>query len=151
MRHPKREISDPAELEDVLQSARYLILGINDDPAPYLVPLFYGYEKGTLYIHCARQGLKLDLIRRNPRVGFALAVEPRIKAGETACAFSAESRSIVGRGVAREARDDAERARGLGSLMRHYGWENREYRPDSLARTCILAVDIQEMKGKRIG
>jgi nitroimidazol reductase NimA-like FMN-containing flavoprotein (pyridoxamine 5'-phosphate oxidase superfamily) len=151
MRRPKREISDPAELEEVFQSARYLFLGMNDDPAPYLVPLFYGLEKGTLYIHCAMEGRKLDLIERDPRVGFALSVEPRITKGEAACDFSAVSRSIVGRGTARVVGDDAERARALASIMRHYGSENREYRPDSLTRTCILAVDVEELRGKRIG
>jgi hypothetical protein len=146
-----KEITDPLEREEVFSKATHLFLAMADEPAPYLVPLFYGYEEGTLYIHCARKGRKLDLLRGNPRVGFALAQEPSIVGGETACAFSARSRSIIGHGEAREVSDDEERRKGLDAIMRHYDERTPMYEEKSLARTCVLAVDIKEVRGKRIG
>jgi nitroimidazol reductase NimA-like FMN-containing flavoprotein (pyridoxamine 5'-phosphate oxidase superfamily) len=151
MRRPDREIVDADELADVLHAARTVYLGIGDDPAPYVVPLFYGYEDETIYIHCAREGLKLDLIHKNPRVGFSLAEEPRIMAGESACSFSACSRSIVGHGTARIVENETERTRGLSAIMRHYGSDERTYASESLSRTCVLAVDVELLRGKRIG
>ena len=45
---------------------------------PYIVPLHYGYEytEGILifYMHCAKEGHKLDLIRSNPNVCIEVAV-----------------------------------------------------------------------------
>ena len=151
MRHPTREITDPKEIEEIIGRAKYLYLGMAGDPAPYLVPLFYGYVPQKLYIHCARAGLKLDLISKNPRVGFALCEEPEILRGETACGFTARSRSVVGDGTARIAVDDHERLAGLAAIMSHYGSDDRRYKPDSLERTCVLAVDIRKLRAKRVG
>jgi nitroimidazol reductase NimA-like FMN-containing flavoprotein (pyridoxamine 5'-phosphate oxidase superfamily) len=151
MRRPAAEISDAGGIEEVLGSAVYLFLGIKDDPAPYLVPLFYGYVPGRLYIHCAQAGAKLELIGKDPNVGFGLAEEPRIVPADTACGFSAKARSVIGDGVARIVSDPEERILGLNAIMSHYDAQNPAYKPDSLARTCVLAVDIISMRAKRVG
>jgi nitroimidazol reductase NimA-like FMN-containing flavoprotein (pyridoxamine 5'-phosphate oxidase superfamily) len=151
MRKAAREISGQAELAEVLERSRHLFLAIHDDPAPYILPLFYGFTEGRIYIHCAAEGTKLQLIAKNPRVSFGAAEEPRIVAGESACGFSGRSRSVIGQGTARVVSDERERVRGLDAIMRHYGVQAPSYRPDSLARTCVLAIDIQGMRGKKIG
>jgi hypothetical protein len=34
--------------------------------------------------------------------------------------------------------------------MRHYGRERPAYRPDSLERACVLRIDVEELRGKRL-
>ena len=71
MRRKDREITDIHKIEEILAGARYLHLGVFDGEYPYVVPLHYGYvmenEKLTFYVHCAKEGHKLDCIRRNHR------------------------------------------------------------------------------------
>ncbi len=141
-----------AQAEEILDKARYLVLGIGDEPAPHVVPLFYGQEQGRLYFHCARRGTKLDLLRARPRVSFVAAEEPEIRPGESACRFSARCRSVMGRGVARIVSDDAERIRGLDAIMRHYAAStDPRYSPDDLARTLVVCIDVEEIHARRIG
>lgn len=46
--------------------------GVLDDEYPYVVPLHYGYQinggKLTFYVHSAKEGHKLDCIRKNDSV-----------------------------------------------------------------------------------
>lgn len=53
-------------------------LSCNAEGAPYVVPMNYGFALApdgrlTLYLHCAAEGRKLDLLRRDARVGFAIS------------------------------------------------------------------------------
>jgi hypothetical protein len=151
MRRADKEIKNPEELAAALSRARYLCLGIADMTAPYIVPLFFGYEQGRIYIHCARDGRKLDLIREHPRVGFAAVEEPEIVEGDSPCDFSARSQSVIGHGIARVVEEEGERKLGLDAIMRHYSAGTPVYSPQSLKKTRLISIDIEEMRGKRIG
>ena len=76
MRRKEREVTDIKEIREVLDSCKVCRLGIADEGGAYIVPLNYGYrlEDGvlTLYFHGAKEGKKLDLIRKNPEVGFEM-------------------------------------------------------------------------------
>jgi nitroimidazol reductase NimA-like FMN-containing flavoprotein (pyridoxamine 5'-phosphate oxidase superfamily) len=150
MRTAKKEITDRAELEEILSRADVLYLALHDTPAPYVIPLTFAYADGALWFHCAREGTKLDLIRRDPRVGFSAVADARVEPGAAACDFTARGRSVVGRGTARICADPAERRRGLDALVRRYGRERPDYRPDSFERTCVVRIGVEELRGKSL-
>jgi len=58
------------EMERFIKEHSYGRLGLCLKSEPYVVPVAYGYEQGKIYFHSARQGKKLDLIRKNDRVCF---------------------------------------------------------------------------------
>ena len=67
MRQKAREITDRAVLCAMLDGMDTLFLGIHDEPAPYVVPLNFGYAYGenlTFYFHCAQEGYKLELLAK---------------------------------------------------------------------------------------
>ena len=151
MRRADREIVDRAALDEILQSARILFLGLRDEPAPYVVPVCFGIEKDTLYVHSALVGMKIDLLRRHAVVGFSACTEMQVIPGAAACDFTSAARSVVGTGRARIVESEEERMKGLDSIMRHYTegpTARASYRPDSLSRTCVIAVRIDTLRGK---
>ncbi len=152
---PEKLTTDLGEITRILDQCSILFLSFSDDPAPYVVPVFFGYEPGRLYLHCAKEGTKLDLMRAHGQVGFSAATQAEIVEGRDACAFSARARSVVGTGVARLVEEEEERRHGLDLIMRHYAarraGEGFSYRESSLSRTNVIAVDIVRMTGKRIG
>ena len=81
MRRKEREVIDYAEIEEIIRSAGCagLILG---GMYPYIVPMNFGYEnvngRRTLFFHCAGEGRKLDLLRRNPDVAFEMDCRHRL-------------------------------------------------------------------------
>lgn len=151
MRRAEKEITGAAGLREAFLAARTLILAINGEEAPYLVPLSFGLEGECIYVHSSPAGRKMDLLSRFPRVSFAAVEEPVILEGEAACGFTARARSVVGRGTARLVTDEKERIRGLDAIMRHYSGRPPVYAPGVLARTVVIAIQIDGLRGKRTG
>jgi hypothetical protein len=154
MRRAGREITDRAALDDILQSARILFLALRSRPAPYVIPVCFGIEKGTLYVHSALAGTKIDILRLRPVVGFCACTEMTATPGAAACDFSSAARSVVGTGRARIVESEEERIRGLDSIMRHYADRpdgKASYRPGPLSRTCVIAIRIDTLRGKNTG
>jgi len=171
MQRAEREIADPLALQKILEDAQVLYLALRDEPAPYVIPVCFGADNGVLYIHGAAAGTKIDLISRDPMVGFSASTQMRVIPADSPCGFSSKAESVVGTGRAEILTDDAARRHGLDLIMRHYaghrtrwhlaGHRTRwhfgggqaafEYKPASLARTCVIAVRIHAMRGKRTG
>jgi len=124
MRRKDREITATDDILQIIEKAKYLHLGLFDDSFPYVVPLHYGYEfkDGNLYffLHSAKEGHKLDLIRQNPNVCIELEcdVEP-VSGGEIPCKYGSTYGSVIGRGKAEILTDTNEKIRGLEMLMQH--------------------------------
>ncbi len=151
MRRKDKQISDLSEIEGIIRKATVCFLALCDDAEPYVVPLNFGYADGRLYFHSARQGRKLDVIRRNDRVAFALASETAVVGADSPCGWTARYRSVAGRGRAAVVEDPLEIEAALDLIMAHYGGSRGGYDPPHLARICVIRVDIEEMTGKRSG
>lgn len=61
----KRQALAPEACADILAQESHGVLALAGDDFPYAVPLSYVYTDGALYFHCAREGLKLELARRD--------------------------------------------------------------------------------------
>jgi uncharacterized protein len=150
MRRSERQVADLDEIQRILEDSQVVHLAMHDEPAPYVVPLFFGHEAGRLYVHSAVSGTKIRLLRADSRVGFSAATRPGIVEGESACSFTARARSITGTGIARIVDEESERLHGLDLIMRHYTGGDRgfTYDPASLSRTLVIAIDIVAILGK---
>jgi nitroimidazol reductase NimA-like FMN-containing flavoprotein (pyridoxamine 5'-phosphate oxidase superfamily) len=153
MRRAESEITARAQLEEILRKAKVLFLSLRDARAPYVVPVCFGWEGDTLYVHSALSGTKIDLIRADPAVGFSACTDIILKQGATACDFSLQAQSVAGTGRARILADDKERARGLDLIMRHYSEGDSAEAPvyGSLSRTCVIAITIESLRGRQLG
>jgi nitroimidazol reductase NimA-like FMN-containing flavoprotein (pyridoxamine 5'-phosphate oxidase superfamily) len=110
----------------------------------------FAYADKKLYFHSAREGRKLDLIRHNPRVGFALAIETAVAVtGDGPCGWTMRYRSVVGRGRAVIVEDGLEKIGALDLIMAHYGGPTDGYDPRRVAAIAVIRVDIETMAGKR--
>ena len=154
MRRSEREITDQGALDEILQAAEFLFLGLRDEPAPYVIPVCFGADNGTLYVHSALVGTKMDLLRADPVVGFSACTPMTVTPGRAPCDFSVDGRSVVGTGRARIVEDAAERVRGLDAIVRHYAAVaagKSAYNPGSLARTAVIAIHVDTLHGKCMG
>jgi uncharacterized protein len=152
MRRAAKEITDPAELGAILDEAALLFVSFHDEPAPYVLPLCFGRIGGTLYAHSALEGAKMDLLRARPEVGFSAVAGMALETGATACAYGCAGRSVCGRGAVRVVEDPDERIRGLEAIMRHYDERAPvDFAPGTLSRTCVLAINADSLRGKRVG
>ncbi len=142
MRKSEREIADVHEKFAALLRCGYMTLAVEGEGAPYCVPLNFGAELAgntlVLYFHCAREGKKLDLLRKNPRVGFSAANMLR---------------SVCGTGRAEILEDETARLHALQVLMKHYSAEDfsvESFSPKALSLTCVVRISVDSWSGKRL-
>lgn len=153
MRRKDREITDTAIIESILQEALVCRLGLSDKGQPYVVPVNFGYRDNCLFIHCANEGRKLDIIKKNNRVCFEVDIAHEIIRGETPCTWAFKYKSVIGFGTAHIISDAEEKRKGLDVIMQKYSGEPGEfvYPEGSLDRVTIIKVEIETMTGKQSG
>ena len=153
MRRKDREVTDPEEIRGIIERAKILHLGLFDEGYPYVVPLHYGYEFGdgrlTLYMHSAKEGHKLDLIRKDPRVCAEIDCdEELVSGGDLACRYGSVFASVIGRGTAEIVEDEEEKIKGLELLMKHQTGRDFAFNGTMAAGVEVIRVSISEYSAK---
>ena len=152
MRRKDRQITDPAEIRAILARARVLHLGLFDGEYPYVVPMHYGFScedgKLTLYTHCAKEGRKLALLRRDARVFVEIDTDEALLPGETTCAWGAAYACVMARGRAAVVEDAEEKRRALALLMKMQTGRDFAITPAMAAAVTVLRIDAEEYSAK---
>lgn len=107
----KKELErDEAFAWEVLDTAPYAVLAMADGKGePYCVPMSPARDGRTVYLHCARVGEKLSLLKHNPKVALTAVSYYKAVSAEYTMSYA----SAVLRGQASIVEDDAERIRAL--------------------------------------
>jgi len=151
MRKKEKEITDPAEIEQIIKQAKVCRLGLVDGSEPYVVPVCFGYENNAFYFHCAPEGRKLELIKNNNRVCLEIDTDVEITGAEKPCGWSARYRSVIGVGRAHILEDEADKIRGLTVLMRQFEGKGSAVEFEKADRTAVVRIDIENITGKKSG
>ncbi|WP_292391719.1 pyridoxamine 5'-phosphate oxidase family protein [Methanosarcina sp. UBA5] len=145
-------IQDQQQIEDILSKAKFLRLALLDSDTSYIIPMAFGYKDNKIYLHCSREGKKIDILSRNSRVAFEADSEAEIITTEDICKYNVRYRSVVGNGQARFVEDYNEKVEGLTVLSEHYGKKGPfEFEEWKVNRLCIVKIEIEEMTGKQHG
>ena len=138
MRNKKKEVTDKKIIEGILKEAIWCQLAMTDGDQPYIVPLNYGYHENALYIHCATEGMKLDLIRKNPKVAFNVTLDAEYLDGKLTMRY----RSVNGTGVATIIEDEEGKREALNFLTTHFGAEPHNHSAKSIKTIVMIKVRI---------
>ncbi|WP_239256248.1 pyridoxamine 5'-phosphate oxidase family protein [Listeria ilorinensis] len=158
MRRKDREVTDHSILKKIIAKSQVAHIGFFDKEFPYVVPVNYGYEwhetkQLTFYIHGARQGKKLRLLKENPRVCVQLDCEHELmEAGTRAADYSFFYQSIMAYGEAEILEEESEKLHALELLMQHTtGSSLSAFDPISkkmIHGTGLIKITIQHITGK---
>ena len=121
------------------------------EDAPYCLPLSLVRVGDCLYFHCAREGRKIQLLRRDPRVCVTFV-------GEDAPTFEAPAnyttlfQSAIVTGTASEVLDQEEKVAALRALcqkltpgfMEHFDFAVEK----SLKVTSVWRIQMEDISGK---
>lgn len=151
LRRREKEITETGEIEKIIKKAQVCRLGLVDGDEPYVVPVFFGYEKNALYFHSALEGRKVELIKRNNKVCFEIDTDVEILSKEQACGFTAKYRSAIGVGRAYILDNDNEKIHGLNVLMKQYAEGDFSFPKEKLDRALVVRIDIESITGKQSG
>lgn len=152
MRRKDKEITDRTEMEHILQMAMVCRVSFMDGNYPYIIPLNYGYvweEKLNLYFHSAKEGKKIELIKKNNNVAFEIDIAGDLVKKEKACDWGITYKSIVGKGEIEIIEEEREKIYAMDSVMKHYGFEGKpDYGEAGIEKVAILKLNVLEMTGK---
>ncbi len=181
MRKWKKEIKDKAVIIDLLKTCHVGRLGtIGRDGYPMVKPLNFvycdennppsppfnspltkgGYRGvkggqggfGKIYFHTAKEGEKIEDIKRDNRVCFEVDLPIAYVKGTAADPCKAEYlyRSVIIKGKAYIVEDRDERIFGLKCLMKKYQPEGGygDFPEEKLNITGVVRIDIEEIVGK---
>ena len=152
MRRRDREILDPQEILAMLTRCDTVRLGIADGETPYVVPLSFGVEAVAdhvrLYVHSARQGRKVELLKRHPRV--FVEADRFFCVQEVGKGITTRYESVMGTGLAEELTYPVEIEHGLRLLLAHYGQESYPLANcQGTKHIRVYRVTLDALTGKR--
>ena len=145
MRRSDREVGNLAEIQKILEGCKVCHMAMVDDGMPYVIPLSYGYElegdRLTVYVHCAREGRKIDVLRKNSSICFELCVEGEIEyERETPCNSGCYYSSIIGFGNAEFVENPDEKCKALSLLMKSQVDKEITFTEKQADTVCVLKV-----------
>ena len=153
MRRTDRQVNDFSEICAILDSCQVMRIGLCDGQRPYVVPVNFGYEvrQGQiwLYFHCANQGRKLDILKRNPSVCFEMDCEHDLVLDPTPCACGYRFASVIGEGTAEILTAHQEKAHGLSVLMTHLTGRQVDFTPEQTTAVCVCRIIADTFTAKR--
>ncbi len=147
---PKNFIESHEEMEKILCEERVGYLGLAVGATPYVVPLNYVYDGGRILFHGALKGKKLDYLRANPQVCFAVGRQAGMPVRHPQGALcQVNNDSVICYGSARII-DDIEERREALNVFNHF------LQPDApgithaaASKCCAVEIAISEMTGRQ--
>ena len=147
MRRSEKEVS-PEETEKMLKNGQVLHLALSDGTMPYVVPMSYGFKNGDIFMHCAHEGRKIDIIKQNPEAAFSVVSDYELVKKEVSCGWTFRYTSVYGEGTLSFVTGDAEKRAALDAVMEHYGRFENEYPDKAVEKTCVLKLTVKYCTGK---
>jgi nitroimidazol reductase NimA-like FMN-containing flavoprotein (pyridoxamine 5'-phosphate oxidase superfamily) len=151
MRRKSREITDRAEIDEIIRSGKLMRIALVEGDMPFLVPVFYGFDGTSLYFHSAQAGSKIEIIKRNNNICFEISMDHGIIEDAIACDFEAKHRTVIGVGKAIAVDDEAEKIKALDLIVANFTDKKFEYPKKNLSITAVFRIEIASVKGKRHG
>jgi nitroimidazol reductase NimA-like FMN-containing flavoprotein (pyridoxamine 5'-phosphate oxidase superfamily) len=151
MRRKENEITKKSEIEAVIHKSLVCRVGLSGDNIPYIVPLCFGYQDNTIYVHGSLKGKKINILQKNPNICFEFDTDTEIVEAEDACEWGMKYRSVIGFGKASFLEDPDDKRKALNIIMNQYSDRSFQYPGDAIRATAVIKIEIVSMTGKQAG
>lgn len=135
------------ETKEILYNGRECVIAVSgDDNYPYAIPINYVYDGEHIYLHSAKQGHKIDALKRNPKMSLCVVAQGDVVPKE----FTTYFRSAIVFGRARLVEEDDEKVEALWKLSRKYcgDLDATAEIAKFLKAVAIIEITIDSLSGK---
>jgi len=149
-----RVISERDELVDIIQRCQYCHLSMVDiNGNPYVVPMNFGFKDDVIYLHGARHGKKIEILKQHPQVCINFTTDHLLQYQNerVACSWSMKYRSVICYGDAEFITDPGEKTESFHLLMAHYTRGEFKFNPPSIREVCVWKVKVVKFEGRVYG
>ena len=147
----KKQALSQEECEAILKRGETCVLALaGDDGYPYAVPVNYCYVEGKVYIHCAKEGHKIDAVRRDPKASLTIIDCAKVLPEE----YSTHYQSVIAFGRMRILEEEGEMRRAIEAFsLRHSPKVPEDERERVIARwmpsVAVIEFTPEYVRGKR--
>lgn len=150
MRRTDREIESREEIDGIIRGSLVCRIALAMDDMPYIVPVSFGYDGVSIYIHTAKEGKKINHFRNSNNICFEFERNVKLfRDPENACKWSFSYESVIGFGKIHELESIKERESGLNKIMFQYSGKEWVFGEDKLHDIRVWKIEIASMTGKR--
>jgi len=150
MRLKRYEVKSREEIDAIIRGSQVCRLAMSKDDVPYMVPLCFGYDGKTIYMHTAIDGLKIEHFLANPRVCFEFERKVRLlpKKG-MGCDSTFGFETVIGFGSIAEILPPEERMAALKWVVGQYQPDADPLNLDAMKGFRVWQITIDSLTGKR--
>ncbi len=152
IRRKEKEITERNEILGILDGTRFVTIAMADADGPYLATLTHVYDdqRNAIYFHCAKEGRKVEILRKDNRVWGQALIDKGYAEGS--CDHLYETAQFKGRVTF--VQDSAEKRHALEMMIRKNEKDpdvviKKQLTEDSIRRVNIGRIDIDYLSGKR--
>lgn len=145
-----KDITEDADLEAIIKRCKVCHVGMVEDNFPYVLAFNFGFEDNAVWLHCAKEGHKIDILNKNPNVCVYFDTDHDLFARnqKVACSWRMRYRSVMAHGKAVFVEDFDEKVKGLNIFMKNYSEKNFEYSKPAVNNIIIIKIPIEKWSGR---
>jgi nitroimidazol reductase NimA-like FMN-containing flavoprotein (pyridoxamine 5'-phosphate oxidase superfamily) len=153
MRRKDKLVTDIDALHRVIRKAHVCRLALVDNDRPYVVPMNFGFDGAFVYLHAAKEGRKIDILRNNNRVCVEFEQDVALVPGKKPCDYGFRYFTVICHGYAEFVDVLEEKRWALEHIIRHYEpeWQRQDFKEWEVASIVIIKITIDEITGKVSG
>ena len=151
MRRKDKEITEQKVMDEIMNKAQVCRLGVSYESMVYIIPMSFGYEDRELYFHSATEGLKLMILRENPKACFEVEFDTEVIPSEHGCSWTMRYQSVIGFGEVEFIEDIEGKRKALQIIMQHYGDNLKMVEDAKLSGLTVFKLVVSTMTGKKSG
>jgi nitroimidazol reductase NimA-like FMN-containing flavoprotein (pyridoxamine 5'-phosphate oxidase superfamily) len=147
-------ITNRQEIDELINSIKVCHVGFSDNDTPYVLPFNFGYDNEFVYLHSAKTGRKIQVLKNNNKVCISMQTDSvlNIRDESVACSYSMKFRSVIIDGKVEIIDDINEKCRIMNIIMNHYtGKEDFNYNFPAINNVEIMKVIIENISARKRG
>ena len=149
MRRHKQELTNEECIEILINESRGVLALLGDEDYPYALPMSHVYADGKIYFHGAKEGHKIDAVKKEPKASYCVMNRGVKKADEWWYTF----KSVIVFGKIRILTDRQDKIDKL-TLIGNKFFPSPEDTENEINRllenTAVFEITIEHMSGKLV-
>ncbi len=152
MRREDKRISNRQEIDNIIESTNVCRIAFANNNIPYVVPISFGYDGKSIYIHTAKSGKKIDFVKNNNLICFEFDTDVKtIGDKDIPCKWTSAYKSVIGYGKMIELTEFNDQEKAINQIMLHYSNKKWEFNMEMLNRVKLWKIEIEDISGKQSG
>jgi nitroimidazol reductase NimA-like FMN-containing flavoprotein (pyridoxamine 5'-phosphate oxidase superfamily) len=126
---------------------------VDENGAPYVLPMNFGYKDKTVYLHSAPDGQKIEILNNNKSVCITFSTDSELvyQHQQVACSYRMRSTSVMITGEVEFVEDDAGKIEVLNILMENYSVDDFKYSKPAVRNVKVWKVKAATMTCREFG